>query len=287
MAIRFHGYLSRVTIARRAAREELADANTALEEKVEARTTKLREAVGELEHMSYSMIHDMRAPLRAMQSYSQLLESECEDCRHPPGSDYVHRISASAERLDHLLTDALNYNQLVRENSPITNVDLGCLLRGMIGSYPNLQSETADIKLEFDELMVLGNEALLTQAFGNILDNAIKFVAPGVKPHVRLWAGPSKSDEQPATAVFIEDNGIGIEKDAQERIFDMFQRNHTGNEYPGTGIGLTIVRKSLERMNGQISLESHPGKGTRFCVKKTSTAIFGSLDTILFHPIWH
>jgi PAS domain S-box-containing protein len=253
--------------ALRAAREELASANTELEQKVEVRTEKLREAVGELEHMSYSMIHDMRAPLRAMKSFSQLLEAECEDCRHPPGSDYVHRITESAQRLDRLLTDALNYNELVRDNSPLTNVDLGGLLRGMIESYPNLQIPAADVKLEFDKLMVLGNEALLTQCFGNILDNAVKFVASGVKPRVRIWPEPSKIDEQPATAVFIEDNGIGIEKDGQEKIFDMFKRMHNDNEYPGTGIGLTIVRKSVERMNGQLSLESHPGKGTRFCVK--------------------
>jgi signal transduction histidine kinase len=115
--------------------------------------------------------------------------------------------------------------------------------------------------------MVLGNEALLTQSFGNILDNAVKFVAPGVKPDVRVWAEPSTINKQPATAVFIKDNGVGIEKRVHERIFRMFQRMHTEKEYSGTGIGLAIVRKAVEHMNGRVSLESEPGAGTCFCVE--------------------
>jgi PAS domain S-box-containing protein len=251
--------------ALRAARKDLANANADLEQKVEARTGKLNEAVSELEHMSYSMIHDMRAPLRSMQSFSQMLESEC-GYQQPPASDYVHRISESATRLDRLLVDALNYNKLVRETPVITDVDLGNLLRGMVESYPNLQPPAADIELDFAKLMVLGNEALLTQCFGNLMDNAVKFVAPAVKPHARIWAEPSMINQQPATAVLIKDNGVGIEKRLHERIFKMFQR-HAGDEHSGTGIGLAIVRKAVEHMHGRISLESEPGKGTCFRVE--------------------
>jgi PAS domain S-box-containing protein len=250
----------------RVARRDLANANAELEHTVEARTAKLREAMGELEHMSYSMIHDMRAPLRSMQSFSQMLESE-SGLQHPPASDYVHRISESAKRLDRLVTDALNYNQLVRETPVISEVDLACLLRGIIESYPNLQPLAAAIELDFAKLTVLGNEALLTQCFGNILDNAVKFVAPGVKPYARIWAEPSTIHEHPATAVFIKDNGIGIDKRVHERIFKMFQRGHADHEYSGTGVGLAIVRKAVEHMNGRVSLESELGKGTCFCVE--------------------
>lgn len=251
--------------ALRAARRDLANANADLEHKVEERTEKLNEAMGELEHMSYSMIHDMRAPLRSMQSFSHLLESEGE-VQRSPASDYVHRISESATRLDRLLVDALNYNKLVRETPVITEVDLGHLLQGMIESYPNLQPPAAHIDLGFARLMVFGNEALLTQCFGNVLDNGVKFVAPGVKPHIRIWAEPSTIKEQPTAAVFIKDNGVGIEKRLHERIFKMFQR-HTDREDSGTGIGLAIVRKVVEHMNGRVSLESEPGKGTCFRVE--------------------
>jgi signal transduction histidine kinase len=250
---------TRAEEALRAARQDLANANADLEQKVEARTEKLQEAVGELEHMSYSMIHDMRAPLRSMQSFSQLLESEC-GLEQPPAADYVHRISESAKRLDRLVTDALNYNQLVRETPTISEVDLANLLRGVIETYPNLQPSVAQIDLGFPKLMVLGNEALLTQCFGNILDNAVKFVASGVKPDVRIWAEPSTINEQPAVVVFIKDNGIGIEKHVHERIFRMFQRMHSEDEYSGTGIGLAIVRKAVEHMNGRVSLQSEPGR---------------------------
>jgi PAS domain S-box-containing protein len=236
-----------------------------LEEAVEERTAKLREAIAELEHMSYSMIHDMRAPLRAMQGFAEMLEQECEGCRRPPASGYVQIIRESSNRLDRLITDALNYNKVVRQNLPMRPVDLAELLRGMVQTYPNLQS--AEITVEFSELVVIANEALLTQCFGNLLDNAVKFVADGVKPRVRVWAEPSTIDDRPATSICVEDNGIGIPKEAQEKIFGMFQRMHVESEYPGTGIGLAIVRKAVERMNGRISIKSEPGKGTRFHIE--------------------
>jgi PAS domain S-box-containing protein len=225
----------------------------------------LREAMAELEHMSYSMVHDMRAPLRAMQSFAELLQNECAE-QQPPTMDYLRRIRESARRLDQLITDALNYNKVVRENLPITPVDLGGLLRGMVQTYPNLNPPAVEIRLEFSELMILGNRSLLTQCFGNLLDNAVKFVARDVKPCIRVWAEPATINHQPATAIYIQDNGIGIPKFGRENIFRMFHRMHSGNEYPGTGIGLTIVRKAVERMNGHITFESEPGHGTRFCV---------------------
>jgi signal transduction histidine kinase len=238
-----------------------------LEEVVAERTAKLREALAELEHMSYSMVHDMRAPLRAMDSFAGIMQAECADCQRPPGRNYLERIRESSSRLDALITDALNYNEVVRENLPTTSVELGRLLRGMLQSYPNLHPRAADITLEFTELFVLGNESLLTQCFGNLLGNAVKFVAPGVRPRVRIWAEPSTINPQPSTIIYVEDNGIGIPKEAQEKIFRMFQRMHRESEYPGTGIGLTIVRKAVERMNGRVGLESEPGKGSKFWVE--------------------
>jgi signal transduction histidine kinase len=281
--------------ALRAARQQLADANAGLERKVEERTAKLREAMAELEHMSYSMVHDMRAPLRAMQSFAGMMQEQCGDCRRSPGLDYLRRIREASNRLDRLVTDALNYNKVVREIPPLTPVDLGRLLRGMVQTYPNLQPPAADITIDFAELVVLGNESLLTQCFGNLLDNAVKFVAQGVKPRVRVWAEEKVVSERVSESVsektgthslthsltdsltdpptgsrvciWVEDNGIGIPKDAQEKIFRMFQRMHRESEYPGTGIGLTIVKKAVERMNGHICLDSEPGKGTRFCIE--------------------
>jgi len=246
------------------AKEQLARANQDLEEKVQQRTAKLREAMGELEYMSYSMIHDMRAPLRAMHSFTMLLEEECAGGGLPTQKrDYSRRIRESADRLDQLVTDALNYNKVVRQDLPVTPVEVGSLLRGMIETYPDLQPPGAQVVIEFDELVVRGNQSLLTQCFGNLLGNAVKFVAPGVKPRVRVRAEPRGE----AVRIWVEDNGIGIPKDAQERIYGMFQRMHHESEYPGTGIGLAIVRKAVERMEGRLGLESEPGKGSKFWIE--------------------
>jgi signal transduction histidine kinase len=243
--------------------------------------------MAELEHMSYSMVHDMRAPLRAMQGFAGLIEYECSDCLRPPALDYLHRIGESSNRLDRLITDALNYNKVVCENLPITPVDLGQLLRSMVRTYPHLHPSIADITIELTNVMVLGNESLLTQCFGNLLDNSVKFVARDVRPRVRIWSEAVKSPESaaansevknqkseienPVARIWIEDNGIGIPGTAREKIFQMFQRMHGESEYPGTGIGLAIVRKAVERMNGHISFDSEPGKGTRFCVELPGT----------------
>ena len=249
------------------AQAELARANANLERLVQERTAKLEETVTELEHFSYSLTHDLRAPLRAMQSFGGILEQElCAGCHRSPNLDYLHRIRVAAGRLDNLITDSLNYSKAVREELPVVPVEVSKLLRGMIDTYPNLQPSRCEIAVEFDGLMVLGNEAALTQVFSNLLGNAVKFVAPGVKPHVRVRA----ESHGRTTRIWVEDNGIGIPKEGQQRIFDLFQRLHRQDEYPGTGMGLAIVRKVLQRMGGTVCLESEPGRGSRFGVELPS-----------------
>lgn len=259
------------------ARQILALNKEDLERLVEQRTAKLREALGDLEHMSYSMVHDMRAPLRAMQSYALILQQECASCLRSQSQEHLRRIQEAANRLDGLLTDALNYSQIARQQLPLTPVEIGRLLRGMLETYPDLQPAAADIHIEFNELVVLGNESLLTQCFGNLLGNAVKFVAPGVRPQVRIWAevrgwgdtGNRSSSPRPRVSascvqVWVEDNGIGIPKAAQAKVFHMFQRIHPANEYPGTGIGLALCKKIVERHGGQIEVVSVPGRGSIF-----------------------
>jgi PAS domain S-box-containing protein len=261
--------------------EELLESNTDiterkqfqehLEDAVEERTGRLREAMEDLEHMSYSMIHDMRAPLRAMQSFAQFVELDFGGSASEKGRDYLRRIREGANRLDNLITGALNYNKVVRESPALEPINLGKLLRSMVQTYPNLQPPVADILVEVGaEVVVLGNESLLTECFANLLDNAVKFVAPGVHPVIRVSSRSSTLGERPSTIVSIRDNGIGIPKEARERIFGMFQRLHGPGEYPGTGIGLTIVNKAVQRMGGRLGLESKAGLGTMFWVELPS-----------------
>jgi signal transduction histidine kinase len=244
------------------ARQQLAEANAGLERTVQERTAKMREAMGELEHFSYSIVHDMRAPLRAMQSYAAFLEEEAGKCAlGAEGHEFIRRIRVAARRMDLLITDALTYSQVVREELALKPVDLRRLLASLIHTYPNLQAHAEQIHLAPSLPLVLGNEAALTQCFGNLLDNALKFVAPGRPPRVEVLA----KLEEGWVRVCVQDNGIGIPKAAQARLFRMFERLHRG--YEGTGIGLALVRKVAERMGGRVGVESEPGQGSCFWVE--------------------
>jgi PAS domain S-box-containing protein len=245
-----------------AARETLSRGKEELERLVEARTTKLREMISELQHISYAITHDMRAPLRAMGAFAQmLLEDSSMSASSPQSKDYCHRILTAAGRLDTLIRDALSFNRAVLQDLPLQPTNLGILLRGIIDTYPNLHSDSAEIKIEGNLPVVMGNESLLTQCFSNLMGNAVKFVAPGVKPRIRIWADTNGT----MARIFVEDNGIGIPKHAQSRLFGMFQK--LDNQYEGTGIGLAIVRKVAQRMGGNVGVQSEAGRGSRFWVE--------------------
>jgi len=237
--------------------EKLAGHAFQLEQLVQQRTARLNELVGDLEAFSYSIVHDMRAPLRAMQSFASLLAEECGNVS-PTADDYIRRIQTAAERMDRLIQDGLNYSRLMRAELPLVPMDVAVLLRGMIETYPAFQPPQAQIELEGNFPLVRANEAGLTQCVSNLLGNAVKFVAPGVTPQVRIWA----ESRQDKVRLYFRDNGIGIEKSAQEKIFQIFYRLQ--NKYEGTGIGLAIVRKAAERMGGTVGLESEPGQGSTF-----------------------
>jgi PAS domain S-box-containing protein len=226
-----------------------------------AAEAKVREMIGELEGVSYAIVHDMRAPLRAMEAFAHMLGQD--PARHSVAQrkDFARRITTAAARLDELIRDALTYNQVVLQPAPLHPIKLTRLLRDLLETYPNLSPERADISLEKGMPSVMGNEALLTQCFSNLLGNAVKFVAPDVRPRVRVRA-ESAND---FVRIWIEDNGIGVPPHAHERLFKMFQRLTTG--YEGTGIGLAIVRKVVERMEGRVGVQSQPGKGSRFWVE--------------------
>lgn len=240
---------------------ELQRANTDLDRLVKERTAELQELVNELEHFSYTITHDLRAPLRAMHGFAGLLAEECMESLNEQSREYLKRITTAAGRMDRLITDALSYSKAVRHEMTREPVDTGRLLRGMIDSYPIFQEPKARIEIEGELPFVLGNEAGLTQAFSNLLGNAVKFVEPGKVPHVRI-----RGERHDGVVRFwCEDNGIGIPKDMQSRVFVMFQR--LSKDYEGTGIGLALVKKVVERMGGAVGLESEPGQGSRFWIE--------------------
>jgi PAS domain S-box-containing protein len=255
--------------ALRAAQEQLAGHAVQLEQLVAERTASLRETVQELEAFSYSISHDLRAPLRAMNSFAQLLCNEYASQLDTAGREYLECISNAGARLDILIQDVLNYTRILRGEAALRRIRLDNLVRDLIKAYPDWQPPKAEIQIEGTPSAVLGHEGFLTQVISNLIGNAIKFVAPGVHPKVQIWSEEVSvpSAKTPMVKIFFKDNGIGIAPENHERIFRMFERIHAASEFEGTGIGLTIVRKAIERMHGQMGFESELGNGSTFWIE--------------------
>jgi signal transduction histidine kinase len=199
----------------------------------------------------------MRAPLRAILGFTQLLRRESEGQLSEQGKQYFEQITDSARRMDRLIKDVLNLSRISRTQLRLEPVDVDCVLHGILNSYPAFQQK-AEIQVQGLLPIVRANEAALTQCISNLLSNAVKFVSPDRPPRVEIWA----EQKDGKVRLWFADNGIGIAPDQQERIFEIFQRVETG--YEGTGIGLAIVRKAMHQMGGNVGLESEVGKGSRF-----------------------
>jgi signal transduction histidine kinase/Skp family chaperone for outer membrane proteins len=243
---------------------ELRTANLNLDRVVGERTAELQEMVNELEHFSYTITHDLRAPLRAMNGYAEMLMEEAGKFLGAQAQEYIRRISKSAARMDQLITDALSYSQAVKLNLELGPLDAGVILREMVESYPAFQHPKAVVEIDSSIPPVVANPAGLTQCFSNLLHNAVKFVPEGVVPRVRVH-GETRNGH---VRLWFEDNGIGIAPDMQSKLFVMFQR--LNRRYEGTGIGLALVRKVAERMGGSIGVESQLGHGSRFWIELKS-----------------
>jgi PAS domain S-box-containing protein len=246
------------------AKNEISRHATHLEQVVTERTGQLRETIGELERFSYSVSHDMRAPLRAMQSYAQFLAEEYRGKLDEQGVNYLEQIMRSAVRLDRLIQDVLSYTKILHKNLPIGQVDMDSLVRDVAETYCDGQPTRLQIHVNNVLPQVQGNESLLTQCVSNLLSNGAKFISPGTTPHLQIWA---EDRDQSMIRVWFKDNGLGIAAGDHERIFRLFERIHPAAQYEGTGIGLTIVRKAVERMGGQVGFESELGKGSSFWIE--------------------
>jgi signal transduction histidine kinase len=168
-----------------------------LEETVAKRTAQLRETIGELEAFSYSVSHDMRAPLRAMRGFADILLEKHSARLDAEGIKYLEKIHAAAGRMDTLIQDVLTYTRVLRDEMTIKPVDLDALVRQIIGIYPQLQSGEVEIQIEGVLPRVLGGDASLAQCVSNLLTNAVKFVAPGTKPRIKIRAEAIANGEVP------------------------------------------------------------------------------------------
>ena len=249
--------------ALRKAQEELSRHAETLERQVAERTAHLRESIESLESVCYTIAHDLRAPLRAVQGFTKVLLEDYAPKFDANGQQMAARIIAGATRMDALIRDLLQYARLSHIDLPCTNVNLQKIVeRAKEELAPEIAAKKAEIETE-GLPVVCGNATIAEQVFANLLSNSLKFVRNGVPAKIRIWSEPT----QGGTRVFIRDNGIGIDPKYHHRLFGMFQRLH-GDEktYPGTGVGLAIVKKGMERMGGSVAVQSASGPGACFSV---------------------
>ena len=230
-----------------------------LEERVTERTAALDASNKELDAFAYSVAHDLRAPLRAMHGFADAVQEDYGAKLDEAGRDYLRRIIKGAKSMDTLIQDLLSYSRVGKDKTALEGVPLGEVLQEVLGDlHAEIESSKAVMDVAVPPLTVLAHRATLKTVLLNLVSNALKFVAPGTRPRVRIWALSRRG----MVEICVRDNGIGIAPEHQERIFNVFERLHGAEAYPGTGIGLSIVKKGLASMQGEISIESDASGST-------------------------
>jgi signal transduction histidine kinase len=253
--------------------------------RLEARSAQLQRINRELEAFTCSVAHDLRAPLNAISGFARILSEDHRDRLDAEGQFLLDRIARASAHMGRLIDGLLGYARLGRAAVRAQPVALGELLAEVIQMLqPRIAETSARLAVAGDLPAVMGDRTLLHQVFTNLLENALTYRRPGVPPAIAItWKGFKATVEimlksaTPAIAITwkgfkghatisVADNGIGIPGEDLERIFDMFQRLHPQDRYPGTGIGLATARKAVELQNGSLRAESQPGAGSTFHV---------------------
>ena len=241
--------------------KQLADLNAQLEAKVKQRTAALNESNRQLEAFCYTLAHDLRAPLRAIEGFADLLVTERRDELNPDTAMAIQRIRNSAERMGRLILDLLAYTNLSRGDFQRTPVDLDAVIKKIRRVFADEFRRTeAEFDVKLAATHVMADPAGVERVLMNLVANAVKFSDPNRPLRLRIRA----DEEPPNVRISVIDNGIGIEPRFRERIFGVFERLSPADNPNGTGIGLAIVKRSVEKMGGTVGVESTPGVGSRF-----------------------
>ena len=230
-----------------------------IQESLEQYALELERSNRELEEFAYVASHDLQEPLRIIASYLQLLNQRYADQLDEDGQRYIYYTVDAADRMRELIQDLLAYSRVGTQGQPFAPTDCEALLLETLVTLQLVIEENAAV-ITYDPLpTVMADASQLRQLFQNLLGNAIKFHSDK-PPHVHI--GNRREGEH--WLLWVQDNGIGLNPKFAERIFVIFQRLHTRTDYPGTGIGLAICKKIVERHNGRIWVESQPDQGTTF-----------------------
>jgi PAS domain S-box-containing protein len=253
------GKVTRDLTERKQAEETMRQLNASLEQRVAERTAELRRSLEEVEQFAYVASHDLQEPLRMVTSFVQLLAQRYQNKFDAEAQQFISYAVEGAQRMKALIDDVLAYSRIGTQRKPYDAVDCNIVLKRTLH---DLQSRIAasSAVVHADSLpLVLGDEFQVGQLFQNLLSNALKF-----RNEESPWVHISAKRDGGQWVFAICDKGIGIESQYFERIFQMFQRLHTRQEYPGTGVGLAICKKIVEQHGGRIWVESELGKGATF-----------------------
>jgi len=226
------------------------------------RTAQLEERTHQLEAFSYSVSHDLRAPLRAISGFAHILSQRYSASLDDQGKHFLENIVEASSHMSRLIDDMLNYSRLGRAAIVLKPTDLQEVFATIERNLP-ASTIGSTLKIAKDLPKVMGDRTLLSQIFTNLVDNALKYCEIDTPPVVEVtWA-----EDNDDLLIRVADQGIGIESQFFEKIFEVFQRLHAQDSYAGTGIGLSVVRKACELQDGSVSVESALGVGSTFTVR--------------------
>ena len=239
-----------------------------LTDDIKKRTSQLESANHELEAFAYSVSHDLRAPLRSIDGFSQALDEDYRDCLDEAGHDYLRRVRKAAQRMGTLIDEMLMLSRVSRSEMKMRTVDLSSIVESQIQELARSEPERQVEVVIAKDLNVVGDEGLLQVAMTNLLDNAWKFTSKTAGPKIEFGVvkdGPWQNLDHPTMPVFfVADNGVGFDMGFADKLFGAFQRLHRDDEFPGTGVGLATVQRIIKRHNGKIWAESEPCQGATF-----------------------
>lgn len=233
------------------------------------RNEELEQANRALEAFAYTVTHDLRAPLRNLQGYVRALLEDCSAGLADPCRGYIGSIDQIAVKMDGMIADVLEFSRLARVELLTRKAEVRVAVDEALAMLQStIDAKAAQVEVALGpEIAVMAHRQTLVQVLTNLVSNSLKFVAEGTRPQVRIRAERRNSSR---IRLWVEDNGIGVDPAQHSRIFEVFQRLHGEEKYPGTGIGLALVKKGVERMGGQVGVESAPAKGSRFWIELRS-----------------